>query len=89
MTGALTAGRYLWRPGGDSVAGIRRQRHPCPKINPKPQNLRQKSHSWGLAAPNKCLSTGITASFNDNGINGIVAFVAQDCRRERLTFDWK
>src|SRR5437899_12970084 len=27
--------------------------------------------------------------FADNGINGIVAFLAQDCCRERQTFDWK
>jgi hypothetical protein len=77
MTGALPR-PYLWRPGGDSVAGIRRRRHPCPKINLKPQNLRQKSHSWPLAAQNKCLSAGITASFGDNAINGIVAFEAQN-----------
>jgi hypothetical protein len=77
MTGTLTAGPYLWRRGGGSVAAIRRPRQPCPKINRKPQNLRQKSHSWRLAARNGCLSTGIMASFNDNGINGIVAFEAQ------------
>jgi hypothetical protein len=78
MTGILTARPHLWRRGGGSVAAIRQQRYPCPKINRKPQNLRQKSHSWRLAARNKRLSTGIMASFNDNGINGIVAFKAQD-----------
>jgi hypothetical protein len=74
-----------WRQhGGDSAAAP-----PCPKIDLKPQNLRQKSHSQPPAAPNTRVSTGIMASFNDNGINGIVAFEAQDCRRERRTFDWK
>jgi hypothetical protein len=45
MTGALTAGAHLWRWGGGDVALIRQQHHPCPEINQKPQNLRQKSHS--------------------------------------------
>jgi hypothetical protein len=78
MTGLLTARPHLWRRGGGNVAAIRQQRHPCPKINRKSQNLRQKSHSWRPAARNKCLSTGIMAGFSDNGINGIVAFKAQD-----------
>jgi hypothetical protein len=71
------------------VAWIRQQHHPCPEINQKPQNLRQKSHSQASAVPNGSASTGIIAGFGDNGINGIVAFEAQICRRERKTFDWK
>jgi hypothetical protein len=78
MTGALTACPHLWRRGGGSVAAIRQQRHPCPEINRKLQNLRQKSHSQCPAVPNKRVSTGIMAGFSDNEINGIVAFEAQD-----------
>ncbi|MDA9418573.1 hypothetical protein CO683_19000 [Bradyrhizobium ottawaense] len=42
-----------------------------PKIFTGPQNLRQKSHSLGLAARDKAFSAGIVADFNDNGINGV------------------
>jgi hypothetical protein len=89
MTGGLTFRPRLWRRGVGSVAVIRRRRHPCLEINRKAQNLRQKSHSQRPAAPNKRLSTGILARFDDNGVNEIVAFEAQDCCCERRTFDWK
>src|SRR4051794_6825647 len=39
MTGALTPHPHLWRWGGGSVAVIRQQRQPRPKINLKPENL--------------------------------------------------
>jgi hypothetical protein len=78
MTGVLTSHPHLWRWGGGSVAVIRQQCHPCPEINRKPRNLRQKSHSQRPAVPNKRVSTGIMAGFSDNGVNGIVAFMAQD-----------
>jgi hypothetical protein len=78
MTGVLTPHPHLWRRGGGSVAVIRRQRHPCLEINRKLRNLRQKSHSLRPAVPNKRVSTGIMAGFSDNGVNGIVAFMAQD-----------
>ncbi len=55
---------HLW-PGIDSPGPL------GPKIFTGPQNLRQKSHSWGLAARDKPFSAGIVADFNDNGINGV------------------
>jgi hypothetical protein len=78
MTAELTSDPHLWRWGGGSVAAIRQQRHPCLEINRKLRNLRQKSHSRRPAVPNKRVSTGIMAGFSDNGVNGIVAFEAQD-----------
>ena len=63
MTGELTAGPHLWRQGGGSVALIRRRRHPCLETDPKPQNLRQKSHRQPPAVPNGYASTGIIAGF--------------------------
>jgi hypothetical protein len=63
MTGVLTAGPHLWRRSGGVMALIRQQHHPCPEINQKPQNLRQKSHSQPSAVPNGYASTGIIAGF--------------------------
>jgi hypothetical protein len=76
MTGALTADPYLWRPGGGSVARIRRRRFLCPKISRKAKYLRQKRHSRRAAARDMHLSSGIMADFDDNALNGIVAFEA-------------
>jgi hypothetical protein len=77
MTRALTADPYLWRLDGSSVALIRRLRHLCPKMSRKPERLRQKRHSQAAAARDNHLSSGIMADFDDNGLNGIVAFGAQ------------
>jgi hypothetical protein len=82
MTRALTADPYLWRLNGFGVALIRRRRHLCPKMSRKPDNLRQKRHSKRPAARDKHLSSGIMADFDDNGLNGIVAFGAQYFRAD-------
>ncbi|NUR12295.1 MAG: hypothetical protein HOQ20_10710 [Bradyrhizobium sp.] len=50
----------LWH-GIDSLALL------APKTSALLQNLRQKSHSWGLAAREKGFSAGIVADFDDNG----------------------
>jgi lipoprotein-anchoring transpeptidase ErfK/SrfK len=55
----------------------------CPKISQKSKNLRQKSHNEHPALRDSHLSSGITADFGDNAINGIVAFRAQFWRRVR------
>jgi hypothetical protein len=39
-----------------------------------PENVRQKGHNRRAAARNEHLNAGITAGFDDNEINGIVAF---------------
>jgi hypothetical protein len=79
----------LRQPGGKAVALIRRGRGACPKIGQKPKNLRQKSHRKHPALRDSHLSSGIVADFDDNAINGIVAFAAQSWRRARKVFDWK
>jgi lipoprotein-anchoring transpeptidase ErfK/SrfK len=45
--------------------------------------LRQKGHRLSPAARDKSLSAGITEDFGDNGLNGIVAFGAQNQRCQR------
>src|SRR6201985_195491 len=45
--------------------------------------LRQKGHRLSPASRDKSLSAGITADFDDNGRNGIVAFGAQGWRCQR------
>jgi len=55
MTAGLTGRRHLWRGSDARVAWIRRFPLACPKISPKLQPLRQKSHSQHLAARDKCL----------------------------------
>jgi hypothetical protein len=88
MTGVLTSDPYLRRRGGDTVASIRRHQRICPKISRKPQYLRQKRHSQPVATRDKHLSSGIMDDFDDNAINGIVAFWAQGCCATTKTFDW-
>jgi hypothetical protein len=83
--GALTSDPSLRRWGGGCVAAVRRRSCDCPKISQKRQRLRQKGHSRRVATRDKHLSSGITGDFNDNAINGIVAFWAQvDARPRRL-----
>jgi hypothetical protein len=77
MTAALTAGPYLWRLNGFGVALIRQPRLACPKISLGASNLRQKRHSRRAAAQDSHLRSGIMTDFDDNGLNGIVAFWAQ------------
>jgi hypothetical protein len=77
MTGALTARQDLRQTGGSSMALIRRPARDCPKISPKPENLRQKRHSRHPASRDKHLSSGMMADFDDNALNGIVAFGTQ------------
>lgn len=60
------AAPWLYR-GGDGTVSARFG----PKIDVEAANLRQKSHSWGLAAREKALKAGIVADFNDNGANGV------------------
>src|SRR5471030_2575441 len=67
----FVAAEWLWR-GADSAAAPL-----CPKMSPKPESLRQKGHSQPPAARDKHLSSGIMTDFDDNGLNGIVAFGAQ------------
>jgi hypothetical protein len=74
MTGKLTTGDHLWQPNGFTMALIRQAGPVCPKINRKPQDLRQKCHNPRTAARDKHLSTGIITEFGDNASNGIVAF---------------
>jgi hypothetical protein len=88
MTGALTSDPYLRRRGGDTVAAIRRRQRICPKTRLKPQYLRQKRHSRDVATRDRHLSSGIMGDFEDNAINGIVAFRAQVWSVLAKTFDW-
>jgi hypothetical protein len=53
----------------------------------KPQHLRQKYHRRHPASRDSHLSAGIIADFGDNAINRIVAFEAQDWRREGLKLE--
>jgi hypothetical protein len=77
MTTALTLRQDLRQPDGGSVAPIRRPWGPCPKISLKSKHLRQKRHNQPAAVQDKHLRSGIMADFDDNGLNGIVAFGAQ------------
>jgi hypothetical protein len=88
MTGAFTSDPYLRRRGGGTVAAIRRRQCLCPKMSRKPQYLRQKRHSQPVATRDRHLSSGIIGDFDDNAINGIVAFWAQGWRAIAKTFDW-
>jgi hypothetical protein len=87
--GTLTADPHLRRPDGGEMAPIRRKLRCCPKISQKSKNMRQKGHNDPPASRDKHLSSGVTADFGDNAINGIVAFWAQYWRRLRKSFDWK
>jgi hypothetical protein len=87
--GTLTADPHLRRPDGGEMAPIRRKLRCCPKIGQKSKNMRQKGHNDPPASRDKHLSSGVTADFGDNAINGIVAFWAQYWRRLRKSFDWK
>jgi hypothetical protein len=88
MTGVLTSDPYLRRWGGDTVAAIRRRQRDCLKISRKPQYLRQKRHSQGVATRDRRVSAGIIGDFDDNTINGIVAFWAQGWCATTKIFDW-
>jgi hypothetical protein len=77
MTGELTPGQDLRLRDGRGVALVRRRPSASPKISQKPNHLRQKRHSEAAAARDKHLRSGIMADFDDNAINGIVAFRAQ------------
>jgi lipoprotein-anchoring transpeptidase ErfK/SrfK len=48
--------------------------------------MRQKGHSQPAATRDKCLSSGIMASFNDNAINGFMAFAAHRWRARMKDF---
>jgi hypothetical protein len=80
MARASTTDAYLRQRDGAGVASIRRPQRSCPKINRKPDHLRQKRHSQPAAVRNKHLSSGIMVDFGDNVIKEIVAFRAQDWR---------
>jgi hypothetical protein len=88
MTVGLTFDPYLRQWGGGYVATIRRRYRDCLKISRKRQKLRQKGHSQRAATRDKHLSSGIIGDFNDNAINGIVAFWAQGWCATTKTFDW-
>src|SRR5581483_314073 len=79
----LTVIHPLWRAEGGIVALIRRACELCPRNSRNREMLRQKGHRLSPAARDKSLSAGIAADFNDNGLNGIVAFGAQNqcCQR--------
>jgi hypothetical protein len=87
--GTLTGDPHLRQGDGKAVAAIRQPAAVCPKISHNAENLRQKSHRRLPALRDSDLSSGITADFGDNAINGIVAFRAQSWRRARKTFDRK
>jgi hypothetical protein len=69
MTGALTGGADLRQRDGSRVATIRRSWPACPKTSRKPENLRQKRHSWRAATRDKHLNSGILTDFDDNALN--------------------
>jgi hypothetical protein len=71
MTTALRKRLDLRPRHGSTVARKRQSAISGPKTCTVLQNLRQKSHSWALAAREKGFSAGIVADFNDNGINGV------------------
>jgi lipoprotein-anchoring transpeptidase ErfK/SrfK len=60
-----------------------------PKNEPKTATVAAKRTQPRAASRDKHLSSGIMADFDDNVINGIVAFEAQHSRLERKAFDWK
>jgi hypothetical protein len=71
------------------MALVRLQQPLCSKSSLNQQHLRQKGHSQHAATRDRHLRAGIVANFDDNAINGIVAFGAQSLPCERRVFDWK
>jgi hypothetical protein len=88
MTRIIPAGAHLRQRGGSKGARFGGRGPTCPKINRRPQDLRQKRHSGRAATRDKHLSSGTIVDFDDNAANSIMAFSAQSRVRERETFDW-
>jgi hypothetical protein len=71
MTTTLTERLHLWHRQGSTVARKEQSGASRQETLTSSPNLRQKSHSWGLAARENGFRAGIVADFNDNGINGV------------------
>src|SRR6187551_3516612 len=84
MTSTLTERLHLWRRRGPAVARNRQSGVLCLKTSTRAQNLRQKSHTFALAAREKVRNAGIVADFNDNRLNRSRGFWARLKPRESL-----
>src|SRR5450432_4027778 len=65
---------HLRRPCGDQVALVRRYGRTCPKNQPQTAELAAKKTQPRPATRDENLNSGIVTGFNDNRLNGIVAF---------------
>src|SRR4051794_3600098 len=96
MTGALTASPYLWRCGGVYGGAVASARPRFVLGIASAQKTTGTRKICGIKAtagvPQRRTGVQMLAYqrvFADTRINGIVAFLAQHCCRERQTFDWK